>query len=192
MNLPNKLTTMRMILIPIILILYFIPLFNQNVSFMNQTFSVNELVILFFFLVASITDLLDGHIARKHQLITTFGKFMDPIADKLLVNSMFFLFVVGDRIHPILFLLMFFRDIIVDGIRMLAASKGTVIAAGNLGKLKTVLQMFSIIFLSLKNIPFEQLNIPMAQILVIAASVVSVISGLQYLWGAKDLILESI
>lgn len=192
MNLPNKLTTVRIILIPIILFLFFIPLFPQTLTLMNQSFTLNEIVILILFIVASITDFLDGNIARKHNLITTFGKFMDPIADKLLVNTMFFLFTINQSIHPIFFLLMFFRDIIVDGIRMLAASKGTVIAAGNLGKLKTVLQMFAIIVLALKNIPFEQFNIPMAQILVVAATIISVISGLQYVWGAKELILESI
>lgn len=192
MNLPNKLTTLRIILIPIILLLFFNPIFHSTITIFGVQFSVNELVILLLFCVASITDLLDGQIARKHNLITTFGKFMDPIADKLLVNTMFYLFTVSNQIHPIFFILMFFRDIIVDGIRMLAASKGTVIAAGNLGKLKTVLQMFAIIMIALKNIGFSQLNIPMDMILVIAATIISVISGIQYVWGAKDLILESI
>lgn len=192
MNLPNKLTTIRIIIIPIILLLFFSPIFTSNVTLMNQNFTGNELVILLLFIIASITDFLDGQIARKNNLITTFGKFMDPIADKLLVNTMFFLMVVNQQIHPIYFVLMFFRDIIVDGIRMLAASSGKVIAAGNLGKAKTVLQMFAIIVISLKNIPFEQFNLPVGQILLISATVVSLISGIQYVWGAKDLILESI
>lgn len=192
MNLPNKLTTIRIILIPIILILFFNPVFTQPVTLLGKSFTLNELIIVALFIIGSITDFLDGYLARKNKLITTFGKFMDPIADKLLVNTMFFLLVVSGKIHPLFFVLMFFRDVIVDGIRMLAASSGTVIAAGNLGKAKTVLQMFSIILISLKNIGFDQLNIPMGQILLVLATIVSVVSGLQYLWGAKDLILESI
>lgn len=192
MNLPNKLTTIRIILIPIILILFFNPVFTQPVTLLGKSFTLNELIIVALFIIGSITDFLDGYLARKNKLITTFGKFMDPIADKLLVNIMFFLLVVSGKIHPLFFVLMFFRDVIVDGIRMLAASSGTVIAAGNLGKAKTVLQMFSIILISLKNIGFDQLNIPMGQILLVLATIVSVVSGLQYLWGAKDLILESI
>lgn len=192
MNLPNKLTTIRIILIPIILILFFNPVFTQPVTLLGKSFTFNELIIVALFIIGSITDFLDGYLARKNKLITTFGKFMDPIADKLLVNTMFFLLVVSGKIHPLFFVLMFFRDVIVDGIRMLAASSGTVIAAGNLGKAKTVLQMFSIILISLKNIGFDQLNIPMGQILLVLATIVSVVSGLQYLWGAKDLILESI
>lgn len=192
MNLPNKLTTIRIILIPIILILFFNPVFTQPVTLLGKSFTLNELIIVALFIIGSITDFLDGYLARKNKLITTFGKFMDPIADKLLVNTMFFLLVVSGKIHPLFFVLMFFRDVIVDGIRMLAASSGTVIAAGNLGKAKTVLQMFSIILISLKNIGFDQLNIPMGQILLVLATIVSVVSGLQYLWDAKDLILESI
>lgn len=192
MNLPNKLTTIRIILIPIILILFFNPVFTQPVTLLGKSFTLNELIIVALFIIGSITDFLDGYLARKNKLITTFGKFMDPIADKLLVNTMFFLLVISGKIHPLFFVLMFFRDVIVDGIRMLAASSGTVIAAGNLGKAKTVLQMFSIILISLKNIGFDQLNIPMGQILLVLATIVSVVSGLQYLWGAKDLILESI
>lgn len=191
MNLPNKLTTLRILLIPVILFLFFVPMFTQSLTFLGQTFTVNELVILALFVIASLTDLLDGQLARRRNLITTFGKFMDPIADKLLVNTMFFLFSVAGSIHPIYFILMLFRDTFVDGIRMLAASKGQVIAAGNLGKLKTVLQMFAIVLLSLKNIPFNHLGIPMDQILVIAATTISVISGLQYIYNAKHLIFES-
>lgn len=179
-------------LIPIILFLFFIPLFNQQFTILNQSFTVNECVILLLFMIGSITDFLDGQIARKNNLITTYGKFMDPIADKLLVNTMFFLLTVAQRIHPIFFVLMFFRDTLVDGIRMLAASKGQVIAAANLGKLKTVLQMFAIILLSLKNVPFNLLGIPMDQIFLIAATAISLISGYQYLYNARHLIFESI
>jgi len=191
MNLPNKLTTIRILLIPVILFLFFVPIFNQSLTFLGQAFTVNELVILLLFIIGSITDFLDGQIARRNNLITTFGKFMDPIADKLLVNTMFLLFAVDGRIHPIFFILMLFRDTFVDGIRMLAASKGEVIAAGNLGKLKTVLQMIAIILISLKNIPFNSISIPMDQILVVAATTISLISGFQYIYNAKHLIFES-
>lgn len=192
MNLPNKLTVIRMGLIPILLLIYFLQPFVQTVVFFQETFTINELLIFFIFVAASITDLLDGNIARKHNLITTFGKFMDPIADKMLVNTVLFILALEGLIHPIIFIIMFFRDIIVDGIRMLAASSGEVIAAGNLGKLKTVLQMLAITLLLIKNVPFNLINFPLGQILMIGATIISVVSGSQYFYNARKLIFKSI
>lgn len=154
-------------------------------------FTLSDILVFVLFAVASFTDFLDGKIARSRNLITSFGKFVDPIADKLLVNSMLILFACTSRISVLAVLLMIWRDMIVDGLRMNASAKGKVVAAGMLGKIKTVLQMFAIIFLMLKNLPFAFVGIPMDQILIWAATIVSLASGIQYFIQLKDIVMES-
>lgn len=134
---------------------------------------------------------MDGHIARKHNLITSFGKFIDPIADKLLVNTMFILFAVDGVVPAVFVLIMIWRDMIVDGLRMNASAKGKVVAAGMMGKAKTVLQMFAIIFLLLNNLPFAFVSLPVADILFYAAVAVSVASGAEYFLKLKDIVMET-
>ena len=143
------------------------------------------------FALASFTDYLDGHIARKYNLITSFGKFIDPIADKLLVNTMFILFAVDGVVPALFVLLMIWRDMIVDGLRMNASAKGKVVAAGMMGKAKTVLQMFAIIFLLLNNLPFALVSLPVADLLFYAAVAVSVASGVDYFLKLKDIVMET-
>lgn len=196
MNLPNKLSLFRVILVPIIAIIYlFIDFGTAFILNVNESGILvvewKEIVILVLFVIASFTDYLDGMIARKYNLITSFGKFVDPIADKLLVNTMFILFAVHHRVPVIAVIIMIWRDMIVDGLRMSASSKGKVIAAGMPGKVKTVLQMFAIIFVMLHNIPFLFINIPMDQILVWAATIVSVYSGIIYFIKLKDVVMET-
>ncbi len=130
MNTPNKLTLLRVLLIP----------FFVWAMYMNQT-----MVALVIFVVASATDALDGHLARKHNLVTNFGKFMDPIADKLLVMSALLMLV--DRIGPIFIIIMLGREFVISGFRLVASDAGIVIAAGKSGKLKTIVQMVMIVYL---------------------------------------------
>ncbi|WP_250278343.1 CDP-diacylglycerol--glycerol-3-phosphate 3-phosphatidyltransferase [[Clostridium] colinum] len=146
MNLPNKLTIFRIILIPFLLIFIlfdFIPLDIQ----------IRRYIATAIFITASLTDALDGHIARKYNLITNFGKFMDPLADKLLVTStMIALISMQDAIVPLkawVVILIIAREFFMTGFRTIAMEKNVVIAAGNSGKLKTIFQMFMIIFLLL-------------------------------------------
>lgn len=153
--------------------------------------SMTALLVLILFAIASFTDYLDGHIARKHNLITSFGKFIDPIADKLLVNTMFILFAVDGVVPAVFVLIMIWRDMIVDGLRMNASAKGKVVAAGMMGKAKTVLQMFAIIFLLLNNLPFAFVSLPVADILFYAAVAVSVASGAEYFLKLKDIVMET-
>ncbi len=130
MNTPNKLTLLRVLLIP----------FFVWAMYMDQT--ITALVI---FVVASATDALDGHLARKHNLVTNFGKFMDPIADKLLVMSALLMLV--DRIGAIFIIIMLGREFVISGFRLVASDAGIVIAAGKSGKLKTIVQMVMIVYL---------------------------------------------
>jgi CDP-diacylglycerol--glycerol-3-phosphate 3-phosphatidyltransferase len=141
MNLPNRLTIFRMVLIPVIILIYLFPYsdghFTARLYVGNVNLSVINIIVLFISL-AAVTDALDGHIARSRNMITTFGKFADPIADKLLTTTMFLLFVSQGIIPVIPVIIMIARDTVVDGCRMMAASNGKVVAAGMMGKLKTV------------------------------------------------------
>ncbi|HCY06322.1 MAG TPA: CDP-diacylglycerol--glycerol-3-phosphate 3-phosphatidyltransferase [Erysipelotrichaceae bacterium] len=196
MNLPNRLTVIRIMMIPIIILVYIFPYaqFNINIPVFyikNLSISLINIVVLILFLIASFTDYLDGYIARKNNLITTFGKFADPIADKLLVNSLYILFVSKGIIPVVPIIIMVARDTIVDGCRMMAAQSGVVVAAGYLGKLKTVLQMLSIIFILLNNIPFEFIRIPISDITLWFATFVSMSSGYSHFNQLKEFIFES-
>lgn len=194
MNLPNKLSLFRIILVPIIAWIYmYVDLGSVDVVFGKTTitYHVSALIVLFLFIVASITDYLDGKIARKRNLITSFGKFIDPIADKLLVNTMFIMFALNDLVPIFLVLCMIWRDMVVDGLRMSASSKGNVVAANYLGKLKTVLQMSAIIVVLLNNWPFAYLGIPFDQIIFWLATIVSIVSGIDYFIKLKDIVMET-
>lgn len=196
MNLPNKLTVMRICLIPIILLIAIFPYaqFNIDVPVLevgHVGVSYVNIAMLVLFLIASITDFLDGFIARKYNLITTFGKFADPIADKLLVTSMFILFASKGIIPVVPVILMVARDTIVDMCRMLASTNGVVVAAGFMGKLKTVLQMVTISVILLSNLPFELYRIPFADVMLWFTTCISVASGLDYFNQLKEYIFES-
>jgi len=196
MNLPNRLTLLRIFFVPLIVFVFVFP-FGQygivfghiNVDFV--TLPIVNLIALGLFSLASITDFFDGYLARKNHQISTFGKFMDPIADKLLVNTMFILFAVQGLIPVIAVLVMIWRDVFVDGLRMLAAEKGRVVAAGYMGKLKTVVQMLTIMFILISNLPFELYNLPVSDFLLWFSVVVSIISGVSYFRQLSSLVLES-
>lgn len=196
MNLPNKLTVFRIILVPIMIFVWLFPYEQFNFMFYEFNFgpvslSSLNIVVLVIFALASITDMLDGMIARKYNMITTFGKFADPIADKLLVNTTLIIMVSKHLIPVLPAVIMLGRDIIVDGCRMIASKNGVVVAAGYLGKLKTVSQMITIILVLLNNLPFELYSIPMASIVLWFATLTSVMGGYSYFIQLKDYIFES-
>ncbi len=197
MNLPNKLTLFRIFLVPLLCLVWLFPYESIGISFGYFTFghvtlSSLNLIVIFIFVVASFTDFLDGNIARKKNLVTTFGKFADPIADKLLVNTMLIILCYKHMIPLVCCLLMILRDIIVDGCRMIAAQKGVVVSAGILGKLKTVLQMVTIVLVLLNNLPFELWFLPVDEVLIWFTSFISVAGGCSYFLQVKDYIFESI
>lgn len=196
MNLPNMLTSIRVLLVPIIVLVLYFPYAQVGIAMPVYHMGVVSLplvniIVTVLYVVAAATDFVDGYLARKHNLITTFGKFLDPIADKLLVNTLFIVMAVFGVVPAVPVIVMIWRDTLVDGLRMVAMEKGKVVAAGILGKLKTVLQMFALFFILMNNLPFELYGFPMADILLWSAMAVSILSGIYYFVQLKDYILES-
>ncbi len=189
MNLPNKLTIFRIILSFIIIIVllcseYLSSIFGIELPklFINEMIVVDTKYFIagFLFIVASITDFLDGYIARKYNMVTDFGKFIDAIADKILVNSVLIILASQGFIHPIIPVVLIVRDSIVNSIKMMAAKKGKVVAAINSGKIKTTFLMVGIILTLFYNLPFELVGISVSKVLLFIATILSVVSGIQY------------
>jgi CDP-diacylglycerol--glycerol-3-phosphate 3-phosphatidyltransferase len=196
MNLPNKLSVVRITIVPIIVLVVIFPYEMLNISIPVFTFdyvsiSLVNIIVLVLFAFGSFTDFLDGYLARRDNLITTFGKFIDPIADKMLTTTMFIIFAAQGIIPMVAVIIMVWRDIIVDGIRMVASNEGKVMAAGYLGKIKTVAQIFTIMIILLNNLPFELIGFPMADFLLWFSVSISFISGLSYFLQAKDFLFKT-
>ncbi len=199
MNLPNKLTLARVVMaILIILILlggdYVAALVGVEIPklFVNESMVVDLKYIIsgFLFIIASLTDFLDGYIARKYNLVTDFGKLVDAIADKILVNSVLIILAAQGFIHPIIPVVVIIRDSVVNSIKMLAASKGKVVAAIKSGKIKTACLMVGIVLTLFYNLPFELWNISVAKVLLFIATILSIVSGVQYFTLNKHLIKD--
>ncbi len=155
MNLPNKLTVLRVIMIPFFVAAMLMSTSQVLTSQLMDGFDFTPYYVLrgiacLIFLVASFTDYLDGHIARKQGLVTNFGKFMDPLADKLLVCSALILLSSEGSLNPVVTLIIVAREFIISGFRLVAADRGVVIAASKWGKRKTVVQMIMCVILILK------------------------------------------
>lgn len=196
MNLPNRITMVRILMVPLLVLLYLFPYHEYNIEMpvyviQGVSISLLNIILLIVFMIASISDFIDGYIARKYHLVTTLGKFLDPIADKLLVNTLFILFAISGVVSVIPVLLMIWRDTIVDALRMMSASKGIVVAAHMSGKLKTVLQMVAIVVILLENIPFVWIHVQVDTILLWAATITSLYSGYLYFNQMKAVVLES-
>jgi len=175
MNIANKLTILRILLIPFFIICFYIPSWTVPVTIFNFATTPSHMIALLIFIIAALTDWLDGYLARKLDLISDFGKFMDPLADKMLTTAAFLIFIDQNLIASWIIFIVLTREFIVSGLRMAAASKGVVIAAGFLGKFKTVLQFITII--SLLIIPsLHALNV----VLIYAMTIATVISGIEY------------
>ena len=201
MTLPNKLTMFRIILIPVMVAIAYIPFFNEN-KFLG-VMSLANFINVIIFTVASLTDFLDGYLARKHNLVTTFGKFADPLADKLLViSAMVVLCTQIQEYHPELtwfipgwvIIVILCREFIVSGIRLVAVERGNVIAAGMLGKIKTFTTMVALIFLFLHEIEIFGILLfgYIGAVLMYVALFFTVLSGIEYFWKNRKVILESI
>ena len=193
MNLPNKLTIFRIILVPIMVIIPFIPIQGEVFNI-----PITWIIIDSIFIIASITDKLDGHIARSRNQITTFGKFLDPIADKILVLTAMIMLVEANRLPAWVPIIVVFREFLVSGYRLVAAGKeGKVVAASIWGKIKTVTQMFALtlalidmnaygafVFGKLTGINLV-LNI-LASALMTVSVIATIFSGYDYLKNGKD------
>ena len=196
MNLPNRISLLRLVLIPIIVLLWELPYTQLGIAMPTivvgmLTISMKNLLVLILFVIASITDFFDGHIARSRNQVTSFGSFIDPIADKCLTTTLFILFAAQRIIPAVPVLIMIWRDIVVDGIRMVASNNGKVVSAGGLGKLKTVAQMIAIILILLDNFPFAMIDLPVATFMLWFAMCVSVASGVYYFKQSRDEIIKT-
>ena len=199
MNTPNKLTLTRVILVPIMMIFMYIPVFQNTVNIFGLEIPIFCLIADFIFILASYTDHLDGKIARKKNLITNFGKFLDPIADKILVLTAMIMLVEMQRMPAWVPVIVAFREFIVSGYRLIASQKkGNVIAASIWGKIKTVSQMIAIILIFIDPNPFfsfvngELSGFPIVlnivdSLLLILSVIATVFSGYQYVKDWKEL-----
>ena len=142
------------------------------------------------FILASMTDWVDGYLARSRNEVTNFGKFMDPIADKLLVMSAFVLLVGDGRMTGVSCIIILAREFIISGFRLIASDRGMVLAAGKLGKIKTMLQIIAIVLLLLNNFPFVYIGIPMDKIVLAAAVVMTVWSGADYIVKNRQILKD--
>lgn len=197
MNLPNKITMSRIVLSLIIIILLLFPFDATGVSlpkiFVNESIviDIKYIVAGVLFIVASLTDFVDGHIARKYNMVTDFGKMLDAIADKVLVNAILVILASTGFISAIIPVVIVVRDIVVDTIKMVAGNKGRVVAAIYTGKIKTACMMVGITLTLFYNLPFELWNIRVSDALLIIAAVLSVVSAIQYFDMNKDLIFDN-
>ena len=178
MNLPNRLTILRTLMIPVFLF-FLLTDYAGNCS---------KWIAVIVFILASLTDFLDGHIARKYNLVTNFGKFMDPLADKLLVSSAMIALVGMHRLSSIVAIIIIAREFIISGFRLIAAENGVVIAANYWGKFKTTFQMLMVIVLIL-NIQMSFFQI-LGMILTYVALILTVVSLIDYIVKNKDVLKE--
>ena len=213
MNLPNKITVSRIILIFAMIIAMFVLAFcpNLNIPTLGDS-GINLIYLIFFFVfvVAAFTDMLDGKIARKYNLVTDFGKFLDPIADKLLNDATMIFLLVPQAYAPaqrrdltmltillICVILMIARDLVVDALRLIAVKKNIVIAANIFGKAKTVLQMIAIPMLLLNDWPFSYFDgkwpqsLQISNIFFYLATIMSLVSGVIYVYQNRAVLKET-
>ena len=190
MNLPNKITTFRLVCVVIIDFILLFPWAQCGVK-MPMVFdkiSLEYFISFFLFVIASFSDFLDGYIARKYNLVTTYGKFMDPIADKLLVDSTIIICAIKlpNLVPAVVAVIMIARDLLVDALRQLASAKGVVLAANMWGKIKTVTQMVALSFVLLNDWPFSYIAphmsnyYPITAIICYIACLASFVSGVLY------------
>lgn len=178
MNLANKITLSRIIMIP-----FFVYFLLKG--------TINDMYIAGgIFIIASLTDLLDGYIARSRNMITKFGKFMDPLADKLLVMSAFVCFVELQLVPSWIVIVILSREFIVSIFRAIAAAEGIVIAAGKWGKYKTATQMIAIILICFNNLAFINLNVPIDKFFLYLCTLLTIYSGVEYILKNKQVLSE--
>lgn len=175
MNIANKLTFLRILLIPVMAVIYCLGW---------------KIAAAAIFVIAALTDILDGQLARKKNMVTVLGKFLDPIADKMLNISALILLIwhTQSLFITIATIIIIAREFSVTGFRVIAASNNNIIAADGWGKLKTIVQDIAIVLLMLDNLPFSLIGVPMDLILLIAAAILTIISGVRYVYLNKELL----
>lgn len=175
MNLSNRLTLIRIVLVPFFML------------FVLMRIPYGDFIAAGIFALAAITDSLDGYIARRRKEVTKLGKFIDPLADKLLVTAALLSLVEMGRLGAWVAMIIIGREFAVTGLRAIAAAEGIVIAASKLGKLKTILQITAILAILLRDYPFSLLDIPFGNITLSLAVILTILSGIDYFVRAKEI-----
>lgn len=195
MNLPTKLTVFRIVLALVIMVLLMFPFdaigFDFPVIRAGVDIDIKYVVSGIFFIIASFTDFLDGYLARKNNQVTDMGKMLDAIADKVLVNPILIIFAAEGMISPIVPVVVVVRDIVVNAIKMEAASHGKVVAAISSGKIKTASLMIGMILMFFGNIPFVYFNIRLDLLFIYFATIMSLVSMVQYYILNKKIIFPN-
>ena len=194
MKLPNRISFSRIIISIIIIIILLFPFDSAGLTthkiFINEAIVVDikNIIVAVLFMIGAATDFFDGYYAKKYNCSTDFGKMIDAIADKILIDSTLILLATIGFIHPVIAVIVLVRDIAVDSIKRYAASKGIIIGSIKLAKIKTILFMVAITMTLLYNLPFELWNLKISDILLVIATTMSIISGFEYYKYIKETI----
>ncbi|MFB5191494.1 CDP-diacylglycerol--glycerol-3-phosphate 3-phosphatidyltransferase [Alicyclobacillus fastidiosus] len=188
MNLANRITIARIFLVPVVSLVLLIHYNFWSITINHQTTTGSEMIAAFVFVLAASTDGIDGYIARKRQIVTNFGKFLDPLADKLLISAVLISLVQMHRLPAWVAIVIISREFAVTGLRLVAAAEGVVIAASRLAKLKTVTQIVAMVVLIINNFPFSWVGFPFANLMLYIMVVITVLSGLDYFLKNKRII----
>lgn len=185
MNLPNKITLSRIFLSVFIIFFLLFPFYTININFPKYNFNgiivdMRYIISGILFIIAALSDFIDGMYARKHNQVTDTGKMLDAIADKVLVNSVLVIFASNGFISPIIAVIYIFRDEVVNALRIYAAKNGVIVPASMSGKIKTLAMMVGLSLMFFYNLPFELINIRVDDFLIYFATVMSIVSGFEY------------
>jgi CDP-diacylglycerol--glycerol-3-phosphate 3-phosphatidyltransferase len=190
-NLANRITLARIFLVPVVMFFLLVRYNIGTFTIGSLTMTFNELIAALVFILAASTDGLDGYIARKRKIVTNFGKFLDPLADKLLISAALISLVEMQRLEAWIAIVIISREFAVTGLRLIAAAEGQVIAASALGKLKTWVQIVAITVVMIRNFPFEFLGIPFDEVATWAMVIITIYSGYDYFAKNRNVIQYS-
>jgi CDP-diacylglycerol---glycerol-3-phosphate 3-phosphatidyltransferase len=187
-NLANKITLARIFLVPVVMIFLLVRFDIGHIQIGSVILKMNEMIATFIFILAAVTDGLDGYIARKNKMVTNLGKFLDPLADKLLITAALVSLVEMQRLDAWIAIVIISREFAVTGLRLIAAAEGYIIAASPLGKLKTIIQIVAIVSLMLNNVPFSTISFPFSLVATWLAVLITIISGLDYFYKNRKIV----
>jgi CDP-diacylglycerol--glycerol-3-phosphate 3-phosphatidyltransferase len=190
-NLANRITLARIFLVPVVMFFLLVKYNIGTFSIGSLTMTYNELIAALVFILAASTDGLDGYIARKRKIVTNLGKFLDPLADKLLISAALISLVEMQRLEAWMAIVIISREFAVTGLRLVAAAEGQVIAASALGKLKTWVQIVAITAVMIRNFPFEFFGIPFDEVAIWAMVIITIYSGYDYFAKNRNVIQYS-